>query len=181
MFSVIFNAESQASFFTLLFHPHQEALWFLFTFSITEASSTFLRLLMFLLEILIPACESHSLPICMMYSAYSLSVQPCHTSFLIFNQSIVPCPGLLTCIQISQKTGKMVWYPHLFKNFPQFVAIHIVKSFCLVSEAEVDVFLWFSCFLHDSMGIGKLISDFSVFSKSTLYCLEVVSLYADEA
>ena len=63
----------------------------------------------------------------------------------------------------------------------QFVAIHIVKGFCVVSEAEVDVFLSFLCFLHDSVDVGKLISDSSVFSKPSLYCLEVVSLYADEA
>ena len=47
----------------------------------------------------------------------------------------------LTCIQISQEAGKGVWYFHLFKNFPQFVVIHIIKCFCLVNEAEVDFFL----------------------------------------
>ena len=52
----------------------------------------------------------------------------------------------------------MVWYFYLFKNFPQFVVIHTVKSFSEVSEAEVDVFLEFSCFLYDSMDVGKLIS-----------------------
>ena len=46
----------------------------------------------------------------------------------------------LTCIQISQEAGKGVWYFHLFKNFPQFVVIHIIKCFCLVNEAEVDFF-----------------------------------------
>ena len=52
----------------------------------------------------------------------------------------------------------MVWYSHLLKNFPQFVVIHIVKSFSVVNEAEVDVFLEFSCFLYDPMDVGKLIS-----------------------
>ena len=47
----------------------------------------------------------------------------------------------LTCIQISQETVKVVWYSHLFKNFPQFAVIHIVKGFSVVNEAEVDVFL----------------------------------------
>ena len=46
----------------------------------------------------------------------------------------------LTCIQISQEAGKVVWYPHLLKNFPQFVVIHIVEGFIVASEAEIDVF-----------------------------------------
>ena len=48
----------------------------------------------------------------------------------------------LTCIQISQQEGQVVWYSHLFKNFPQFVVVHTVKEFRVVSEAEVDVFFW---------------------------------------
>ena len=58
--------------------------------------------------------------------------------------------GFLTCIQISQEAGSMVWYSHLLKSFPQFVMIHIVKSFSIVNESEVDVFLELSCFLYDS-------------------------------
>ena len=46
--------------------------------------------------------------------------------------------------------GKVVWYSHLFKNFPQFVVIHTVKGFSVVNEAEVDVFLELSCFFCDS-------------------------------
>ena len=53
---------------------------------------------------------------------------------------------LLTSIQVSQEAGEIVLYSHLFKNFPQFVVIHTVKGFIIVSEAEVDVFLEFSCF-----------------------------------
>ena len=53
----------------------------------------------------------------------------------------------LTCIQISQEAGKVVWYSHLFKNFPWFVVIHTVKAFAVVNKAEVDVFLELSCFL----------------------------------
>ena len=52
----------------------------------------------------------------------------------------------LTCIQVSQEWGQVVWYSHLFKNFPQFVVIHTDKGFSIVSEAEVDVVLEFSAF-----------------------------------
>ena len=69
------NAEFQASFFTFLFHPHQEVLLFLFTFCIRVVSSTYLRLLVFLPAILIPACESSSSAFCMKYSAYHPSVR----------------------------------------------------------------------------------------------------------
>ena len=62
----------------------------------------------------------------------------------------------------------MVWYSHLFQNFPQFVVIHTVKGFGIVNKAEVDVFLEFSCFFNDSVDIGNLISGSSAFSKSSL-------------
>ena len=75
---------------------------------------------------------------------------------------------LLTCIQISQEAGKVVWYSHLLKNFPQFVVIHIVKGFSVVNEAKVDVLLELSCFLYDPMDVGNLISGSSAFSKSSL-------------
>ena len=52
----------------------------------------------------------------------------------------------LTCIEVSLEAGQVVWYSHLFKNFPQFVMIHIVKGFSIVNEAEVDAFLEFPCF-----------------------------------
>ena len=63
----------------------------------------------------------------------------------------------------------MIWYSHFFKNFPQFVVIHTIKGFCIVNEAEVDVFLDFSCFFYDPTDIGNLISGSSAFSKSSLY------------
>ena len=72
----------------------------------------------------------------------------------------------LTCIQISQEAGKMVWYSHLSKNFPQFVVIHTVKGFGVVNEAELDVFLEFSCFFDDPTDVGNLISGSSAFSKA---------------
>ena len=55
----------------------------------------------------------------------------------------------LTCMQISQEAGQVVWYSHLFQNFPQFVVIHTVKGFGLVNKAEIDVFLELSCFFYD--------------------------------
>ena len=80
----------------------------------------------------------------------------CHSSFL-YTALTYSLPNLepacysmsgyncyfLMCIQISLEAGKVVWYSHLFKSFPQFVVIHIVKGFGIVSEAEVDVFLEF--------------------------------------
>ena len=62
----------------------------------------------------------------------------------------------------------MVWYSHLFKNFPEFVVVHTVKGFGIVNKAEIDVFLELSCFFDDSTDVGNLISGSSVFSKSNL-------------
>ena len=62
----------------------------------------------------------------------------------------------------------MVWYSHLFKNFPQFVVIHIVKGFGIVNKAEVDVCLDLSCFFDDPADAGNLISGFFAFSQSSL-------------
>ena len=76
------------------------------------------------------------------------------------------CPFI--CIQISKEAGQVVWYSHLFKNFPRFVVIHTVKGFSVVNEAEVDVFLELSCFFHDPADVGNLISGSSAFSKSRL-------------
>ena len=75
----------------------------------------------------------------------------------------------LNCIQITQKAGKVVWYSHLFKSFPHFVVIHTVKGFNIVNEAEVDVFLEFSCFFLDPVDVGNLTSGFSTLSKCSLY------------
>ena len=74
----------------------------------------------------------------------------------------------LTCTQTSQKAGRVVWYSHLFKNFPQFVVIHTVIGFSVVNEAEVDIFLEFPCLFYDPMDAGNLISGSSAFSKSSL-------------
>ena len=62
----------------------------------------------------------------------------------------------------------MVWYSHLFLNFPQFIVIHTVKGFGIVNKAEVDVFLELSCFSDDPVDVGNLISGSSAFSKPSL-------------
>ena len=72
----------------------------------------------------------------------------------------------LTCIQISQEAGQVVWYFHLFENFPQFIVIYIVES--CNQKAEVDVFLEFFCFFSDPRDVGNLISGSFAFSKSSL-------------
>ena len=59
----------------------------------------------------------------------------------------------------------MVWYSHLFQNFPQFIVIHTIKGFGIVNKAEIDVFLEFSSFIHDPADVGNLISSSSAFSK----------------
>ena len=74
----------------------------------------------------------------------------------------------LTCIQVSQEAGQVVWYSHLLKNFPQLIAIHIVKSFGIINKAEIDAFLEFSCFFDDPADVGNLISGSSAISKTSL-------------
>ena len=69
-------------------------------------------------------------------------------------------------MHVSQEAGKVVWYSHLLKNFPQFVVIHTVKGFGVVNKAEIDVFLELSCFFYDPTDVDNLISGFSTFSKS---------------
>ena len=73
----------------------------------------------------------------------------------------------LSCIKVSQEAGQVVWYSHLLTNFPQFIVIHTVKGFGIVNKA-IDVFLEFSCFFHDPVDVGNLISGSSAFSKSRL-------------
>ena len=74
----------------------------------------------------------------------------------------------LTCIQVSQEAGWVVWYSHLLKNFPQFIVIHTVEGFGIVNKAEIDVFLELSCFFGDLGYVGNLISGSSAFSKTSL-------------
>ena len=71
-------------------------------------------------------------------------------------------------MQVSQEAGQVVWYSHLFLNFPQFIVIHTVKGFGIVNKAEIDVFLELSCMVDNLADIGNLISGSSAFSKSSL-------------
>ena len=75
----------------------------------------------------------------------------------------------------------MVWYSHLFKNFPPFVFIHTVRGFSVVNEAEVDVFLELSCSFDDPTDVGNLISSSSAFSKTSLNILKFTVSHIAEA
>ena len=110
--------------------------------SIRVVSSAYLRLLIFLPVILIPVCASSSLEFHRMYSSYKLNkqgdnIQPCiyslgnsfsHLERIYCSMSSSKC-SFLTCIQISQEAGKVVWYSHLFKDLSQLIVIHTVKGF----------------------------------------------------
>ena len=129
---------------------------------------------MFLPPVLIPACSSSSLAFFMMISAYRLnkqgdSKQPCHTLLDPISCSIQDTNCcFLTHIQISYETGKMIWYSHLSKSFPQLVIIHTVKGFSIINETEIDVLLKFPCLLNNPMNVGNLISSSFFFSKLSL-------------
>ena len=83
----------------------------------------------------------------------------------------------LTCLQIAQDAGQVVWYSHLFQNFPQFVVIHTVKGFGMVNQA--DVFMELSCFFDDPTDVGNLISGSSAFSffPFIFICWRIIVLY----
>ena len=140
-------------------------------------SSAYLRLWIFLQLILIPAWASWcTLAFCMMYSAYKLNKwQYTDLTYSFPNLEPVCCSMcgsncyFLTCIQISQESGKVVWYSHLLKNFPQFVVIHTVKSFSIVKEAGVDVFSGIFLLFLWSSGCCNWISGSFAFLKSSLY------------
>ena len=143
--------------------------------TIRMVSSACLRLLIFLLATLISACDSSSLPFHMMYSAYKLNkqgdnIQVWHTSFPVWKQSIVPCLVLTVAswpaYRFLRRQVRWTGIPISLRIF-QFVAIHTVKGFRVVNEA--DVFLEFSCFFYDPIDVGNLISGSSAFSKSSLY------------
>ena len=87
-----------------------------------------------------------------------------------FMSSSICC--FLTCIQISQEAGQVVWYSHHLKNFPQFVVIHTVKGFGIINKAEIDVFLELSCFFYDPPDISNMISRSSAFSETSLTILK---------
>ena len=139
-------------------------------------SFAYLRLLIFLLAILIPACASSCLAFHMMYSIYQLNkqgdnIQPWHTPFPIWNQCVAPCPvptvASWSAYRFFRRQVRWFGIPISLRIF-QFVVIHAVKSFSVVDEAEVDVFLKFSYFFYDSVDVGNLISGLSDISKSSL-------------
>ena len=66
----------------------------------------------------------------------------------------------------------MVWYSHLFQNFPEFIVIHIVKGFGIVNKAEIDIFMELSCFFDDPVDVSNLISGSSAFSLRGLILLQ---------
>ena len=110
----------------------------------------------------------------LMYSAYKLNKQYTALTYSFSYLKPVYCPTsssnccFLTCIQISQEAGQVVWYSHLFQNFSQFIVSYTVKGFGIVNQAEIDVFLEISCFFDDLADIGNLISGSSAFSKTSL-------------
>ena len=71
-------------------------------------------------------------------------------------------------MQVSQEAGQVVWYFHLFQNFPQFIVIHTVKGFGIVNKAEIDAFLELSYIFDDPADVDNLISCSSAFSKTSL-------------
>ena len=112
-----------------------------------------------------------------MYSAHTLNkqgdnIQPWHTPFPIWNQSVVPCPVLTVASRPAYRFLKrqVRWsgIPISFRIFPQFIVIHTVKGFGIVNKAEIDVFLELSCFFDDPADVGNLISGSSAFSKTSL-------------
>ena len=118
-------------------------------------SSAYLRLLIFLPAILIPACASSSPAFCMMYSAYKLNkqgdnIQLWRTPFLMWKPSVVPCPVLTVAswpaYRFLKRQVRWSGIPIYWRIF-QFVVVHTVKGFGIVNEAEIDVFLELSCFL----------------------------------
>ena len=126
--------------------------------------SAYLRLLIFLPAILIPAYASSSPTFIMMYSAYKSNkqgdnIQPWRTPFRIWNQSVVPCPILTVAswpaYRFLRRQDRWSVCPTL-ENFPQLVGIYTVKGFGVINKAEVDVFLELSCFFDDSTDVGNL-------------------------
>ena len=149
--------------------------------AIRVVSSAYLRLLIFLPAILIPACASSSPAFLMMYSAYKLNkqgdyIQPWRTPFPIWNQSVVPCPVLTVASWPAYRFLKrQVRWSGISLRIFQFIVIHTVKGFGIDNKAEIDVFLELSWFFSDPVDVGNLISGSSAFSKTSLNILGFVS------
>ena len=150
--------------------------------AIRVVSSVYLRLLIFLPAILIPACASSSPAFLMMYFAYKLnkqadSIQPWCTPFSIWNQSVVPCPVLTVAswpaYRFLRRQVRWSGIPTPWRIF-QFVVIHRVKGFDIVNKAEVDGFLELSCFFDDPTDVGNLIS--GSLGESKVHSLETLTV-----
>ena len=141
-------------------------------------SSAYLRSLIFLPAILIPACASCSPAFLMMYSAYKLNkqgdnIQPWRTPFLTSNQSVFPCPVLTLAswpaYRFLKRQVRWSGIPISFRIFHSFLwstqSIHYIG---VVNKAEIDVFLELSCFFNDPADVGNLTSGSSAFSKTSL-------------
>ena len=148
--------------------------------AIKVISSAYLKLLIFLLTVLVPACESSSPTFHMMYSEYKLNkqsdnIQPQHTPFPIWNHSIVPCLVLTVAScpshRFHRRQTRWSGIPICSQIF-QFVCDPHSQRFSKVNEAEVDVFLEFHCFFYDPADVGNVISGLSAFSKCSLYIWE---------
>ena len=143
--------------------------------AVRVVSSTYLKLLVFPLAVLIPAYDSSSLAFHIMYSAYNLNKQGTIYSLEVLLSQLEPAcssmSGSCYCFFLHTgfsrgRSGGLV-FPSL-KSFSQFLVIHTVKGFGIVNKAEVDVFLELSCFFDNPADIGNLISGSSAFSKTSL-------------
>ena len=140
-----------------------------------SVSSAYLRLLIFLLAILIPACVSSSPEFLMIHSAYKLNkqgdnIQPWHTPFPIWNKSVVPCLVLTVGSWPAHRflRRQLMWFgiPVSWRIFHSCCDPH--KGFNIVNEAEIGVFLQFSWFFYNPAVVANLVSDSSALSKSSL-------------
>ena len=136
-------------------------------------SSTYLRLLILLLAILIPACVSSSLAFWMMYSAYTLNkqgdnIQPWCTLFPVWYQSVVPCLVLTAASWPAYRfCRRQVRWSVIPKSSHSLLWFTQSKALGVVNTAEVDVFLEFSCYFYDPTDVGNLISGSFAFSQSS--------------
>ena len=146
---------SSFTFIKSLFSSSLYAIW--------VVSSAYLILLIFLPAILLPACASSSPAFLIMYSAYNLNkqgdnIQPWHTPFPVWSQSVVPCPVITAASWLACRFLKRQvkwWYSHLFQNFPECIVIHTVKGFGIVNKEEIDVFLELCCLFDDPADVGS--------------------------
>ena len=179
IFFLIFSFKQSLSLsFTLIKRLFSSSLLSAIRVLSSNRKLSYLRLLMVLLPVLIPACNSSSPAFLIMCSTYRLNRQgdrrqTCCTPFSILNQSSIPSIQgsnccFLTCIQISQESGKMVWYTHLFKRFPEYYDPHSQSLWCSWWKRCRCVSLEFPSFLYDPANVVILVFSSSSFSKPSL-------------